>query len=484
MPMRMSPCERERNKGERTFPAGVWWVESPTLRPKRRTIPYGLFWRRSGYECDMNWDETEIPVADPKHFETLNGLWKGKKEPFVEAGVIRNTNFTPSGVIDYSNVVYLGVEAKQLSKRRLEQGDIILERSGGGPKQPVGRVVYFDREDGDFSFSNFTSVVRVKDKRTFDPHFIFYGLMELYQSGQTEDIQRRTTGIRNLDFAAYKERARFPKIPLPEQKKIAHILSTVQRAIEAQEKIIQTTTELKKTLMHKLFTEGLRNEPQKQTEIGSIPESWEVVALEQIAESFQYGTSVKCGYEIQGKVVLRIPNVVGGSVDISDLKYGKPKPNEIGKLKLQSGDLLFVRTNGVKGNAGRCSLFESEIDECYYASYLIRVRLDPRKLTPMFLNEYSRTETGTSFLSGKAIRTADGKFNINSGTLKTMLVPLPAIQEQDEIKKVLSFVDTKSSSAQAKKSAYEHIFRTLLYEMMTAKIRVHDLELHQLKTST
>ena len=107
---------------------------------------------------------------------------------------------------------------------------------------------------------------------------------------------------------------------LPEQKKIAHILSTVQRAIEAQEKIIQTTTELKKTLMRKLFTEGLHNESQKQTEIGPIPQSWEVVQLEQLAESFQYGTSVKCGYEFQGKAVLRIPNVVGGNVDISDLK--------------------------------------------------------------------------------------------------------------------------------------------------------------------
>ena len=281
--------------------------------------------------------------------------------------------------------------------------------------------------------------------------------------------------IRNLDVD-------YP--PLSEQKKIAHILSTVQWAIEAQERLIQTTAELKKALMHKLFTEGLRDEPQKQTEIGPIPESWKVVPLEQVAESFQYGTSVKCGYEVQGKAVLRIPNVVGGGIDISDLKYGRPKPNEIGKLKLQAGDLLFVRTNGVKENAGRCSLFQSEIEDCYYASYLIRVRLEPRILNPMFLNEYSRTETGISFLSGKAIRTADGKFNINSGTLKTMLVPLPVIEEQKEIAKVLSLVDTKSSSAQGKKSTYEHIFRTILHELMTAKTRVHDLELHQLTTST
>jgi type I restriction enzyme S subunit len=259
--------------------------------------------------------------------------------------------------------------------------------------------------------------------------------------------------------------------PLPEQKKIAHILSTVQRAIEAQERIIQTTTELKKSLMHKLFTEGLRNEPQKQTEIGPVPESWDVVELQEKAESFQYGTSVKCGYNVDGKPVLRIPNVVGGHVDPIDLKFGKPKKNELGKLTLERGDLLFVRTNGVKENAGRCSKFNGELADCYFASYLIRVRLDPKILNPDFLNEYSRTEAGTSFLSGKAIRTADGKFNINSGTLKTMLVPVPAIEEQKEIARALALVDDKTNNAILKKTNLQNLFRTLLHELMTAKTR-------------
>jgi type I restriction enzyme S subunit len=304
------------------------------------------------------------------------------------------------------------------------------------------------------------------NKKLYDPKFYYFALKSL-------DIPSRGY---NRHFKFLKERS-LPLPPLLEQRKIAHILSTVQRAIEAQERIIATTTELKKALMQKLFTEGLRNEPQKQTEIGPMPKSWEVVPLEQIADSFQYGTSVKCGYDVKGKPVLRIPNVVGGAVDINDLKFGKPKPNEIANLRLQSGDLLFVRTNGVKENAGRCSLFEDEIEDCYFASYLIRVRLDPRRLNPSFLNEYSRTEVGTSFLSGKSIRTADGKFNINSGTLKTMLVPVPAIYEQEEIARALASIDSKSPITRAKLSALQDLFRTLLHELMTAKTRVHELEL-------
>ena len=104
--------------------------------------------------------------------EFHNGLWTGKKGPFAVARVIRNTNFTAEGRIDLSDVAVLDVEERQLEKRRLQKNDIIIEKSGGGPKQPVGRVVLFDMDENDYSFSNFTSVIRVKSNLVVDPIYL------------------------------------------------------------------------------------------------------------------------------------------------------------------------------------------------------------------------------------------------------------------------------------------------------------------------
>ncbi len=361
-------------------------------------------------------------------------------------------------------------EAEQ-SRLELCTNDLLVCEGGS-----IGRTALWNNEVDGCLYQNHLHRLRVKGYKA-DPQFGVYWLWYAFDVAKLYFGRGNVTTIPNLSQSKLAE---LPMAlpPLPEQKKIAHILSTVQRAIESQERIIQTTTELKRALMQKLFTEGLRNEPQKQSVIGPIPESWVVVELEAKAESFQYGTSVKCGYNVAGRPVLRIPNVVGGSVDLADLKFGNPKTNELEKLRLQTGDLLFVRTNGVKENAGRCSKFNGEIEDCYFASYLIRVRLDPSVLNPDFLNEYSRTEIGTSFLSGKAIRTADGKFNINSGTLKTMLVPIPEIDEQNEIADSLALVDVRVANAAAKKTQLKDLFRTLLQEFMTARIRVNNLDMN------
>ena len=152
-----------------------------------------------------------------------NGLWKGEKPPFVRAGVIRNTNFTKEGTLDDSDIAYLDVEAKKLEKRSLQFGDVILEKSGGGPKQPVGRVILFDKTEGVFSFSNFTAALRVRDPKTLDFRFLHKFLHWTYVSGTTEGMQSHSTGIRNLDGNAYKAiKIKFPS--LAEQQRIVTLL--------------------------------------------------------------------------------------------------------------------------------------------------------------------------------------------------------------------------------------------------------------------
>jgi len=152
-----------------------------------------------------------------------NGTWKGEKPPFLTVGVIRNTNFTKEGALDDSDIAYIEVEAKKFEKRRLQFGDIILEKSGGGPKQPVGRVVLFDKHDGDFSFSNFTAALRVRDPGGVDFRYLHKYLHWTYLAGVTEGIQSHSTGIRNLNGEAYKAIA-FNYPPLPEQQRIVALL--------------------------------------------------------------------------------------------------------------------------------------------------------------------------------------------------------------------------------------------------------------------
>ena len=185
-----------------------------------------------------------------------NGLWTGKKPPFVEVGVIRNTNFTKACTLNFSDVVILLVEKSQFEKRKLQFGDIILEKSGGGPKQPVGRVVVFDKEEGDFSYSNFTSVIRIKDRSQIDFQFLHKFLFHEYVSGSTEKMQSHSTGIRNLKFDEYKG-IEVPIPPLPEQQRIVAILDEAFEAIDQAkantQKNLQNASELFESYLQGMF---------------------------------------------------------------------------------------------------------------------------------------------------------------------------------------------------------------------------------------
>ena len=422
----------------------------------------------------MSWDTPTIALEAEEHFTYANGLWKGKKPPYATAGVIRNTNFNSRGTIDESNIAWLEVEEKKLSSRRLQWGDVIVERSGGGPKQPVGRVVFFEIDDGRaYSFSNFTSVIRSLDHSVFDPRFMFYFMLFFYESGQTEPLQRRTTGIRNLDFTSYRQDIQVPQITQVEQQKIAYVLSVVQRAMEQQERLIQTTTELKKALMQKLFTEGTRGEPQKQTEIGPVPKSWDVKPLDGCISDTRYGISAKADPD-GDTPMLRMTNQVNGRIVRNKLQYLTLDQEEIDKYKVEQNDIMFNRTNSFD-LVGRTALFDLEGDYVF-ASYLIRVRTNSEILKPHFLNHYFNDHETQARLKTIATR-AVSQSNISATRLRTFVVPLPKPKEQDAIVTKIDVVDQKIAVHQRKLNALNDLFKTLLHKLMTAEIRVHDIDL-------
>jgi type I restriction enzyme, S subunit len=207
------------------------------------------------------------PLSDPSAFRTISGLWKGKKGPLIEGHVIRSTNFRKDGLLDYSDIAVLEVEERAAATRELEAQDIIIERSGGGPKQPVGRVGLFAPSDPTKHYftSNFTTALRVVDRERFDPLFVSLFMQALYSSGATETLQRATNGIRNLDWTEYLNFA-VPEMDIAAQRFVASGIAQVRQAYRFEDELIALTEELKRTTMRELFTRGRRGEAQKDSQ--------------------------------------------------------------------------------------------------------------------------------------------------------------------------------------------------------------------------
>ena len=252
--------------------------------------------------------------------EVINGLWKGKKEPFMNVGVIRNANFTKDCKLNKTNIEFIDVEvSKFLKGRKLKYGDIIIERSGGGPKQPVGRPILFDIKEGDFSFSNFTSVLRIKDNNKLNCKYLQLYLFFLYKCGKTEQIQSNTIGLRNLDFNAYKEF----EIPIPTlaiQQKIATYLDTTFAKLESIKAKAQQELEDTKELFQSELKQCFNND------------SWEKKKLKDICDKGSSNISQKQLKEIEGEY-----SIYGASGFIKKIDFYHQKSKYISVIKDGSG---------------------------------------------------------------------------------------------------------------------------------------------------
>lgn len=412
-------------------------------------------------------------LANEELFEYLNGLWKGKKPPYVNVKVLRNTNFNNDGTLSLEDVAELPVEEKQFRTRKLVAGDIILERSGGGPKQPVGRVVFFDLPQEDYSFSNFTTCIRVKDWEVLNPEFLLYYLLSFYNQGNTNELQQRTTGIRNLNFSDYKKIA----IPLPmikEQTTIIFLLRKLQQAIEQQGKIIEKTKELKRSLMHRLFTYGLRGEELKETEIGLMPKSWELKLLESVAP-FQGGFAFKSNdYKKSGVRLLKIANVSFGKVLWEDVSF---LPEEYliqhSEYVLNENDIVMAMTRPIIAGGIKVAKITVTDSPC-----LLNQRVGRFKANPMLNTDYLYQFLFTNKFVNYILYGAGGSQqpNISANKIGQYFIPCPSLDEQKEIANIFLNLDNKINQAEDKQINLRELFKSLLQLLMTGQVRVKDID--------
>lgn len=265
----------------------------------------------------------------------LNGLWKGEKPPFVTVGVIRNTNFTADGSIDDSDIAWLEVEQKKFEKRQLKFGDIILEKSGGGPKQPVGRVVLFEKRVGAYSFSNFTSAIRINNQQQLDCRFLQKFLFWQYASGVTGSMQSHSTGIRNLNTDAYKN----IDVPLPPLADQQRIVDTLDQALAG---LATAGTNAEKNLKnaHELFDSCLNSEctaadnDSVEKPLGEVCDLYQGLAINKGTKHLLVAKS--------SLPLLRIRDLRDGSHEQYVAEVGFPK-----NARVNPEDLIYTRTGQI-----------------------------------------------------------------------------------------------------------------------------------------
>ena len=250
--------------------------------------------------------------------------------------------------------------------------------------------------------------------------------------------------------------------PLSEQRAIAHVLQTIQEAKFTRQREIALERERKAALMDFLFSHGTKSEPRKETEIGEIPESWEVVRLGNYCHKPDYGYTESANDAPVGPKFLRITDIQNDVVNWEKVPYCICSKKVKEKYLLKTGDIVIARIGATTGKA----YIIDNCPEAVFASYLIRVRTKDNLLST-FLAQYLRTNH-----YWKQIEQSKGgrlKGGVNIPILSSLVLPLPPLSEQRAIAAVFQAIDEKTAALEKEAQYLDELFHAMLDELMTGQ---------------
>jgi type I restriction enzyme, S subunit len=348
-------------------------------------------------------------------------------------------------------------------------GTVLMAMSGRGKTRATTAILRIEAACSQ-------SVAAITPTKQISSEFLHFQFVQRYSeirgiTGSDDRSGLNMSLIRDIDLMVP---------PIHEQRNIAYVLTLAQRAIAQQEGLLKITSELKKVLLHQLFTEGLRRGKQKETEIGLIPESWDVVPLGSLAKVGNGSTPKRDneGYWHGGTIPwLNSAKIHERFISKADQFVTDLAMKECHLPRVGAGSLLIAITGQGKtlGNSALVS-FETCINQ-----HLAYAQFKSPRVVPEFVLWFMQTR----YEHLRSISQAGGstKGALTCGYLKTYPVPVPSLDEQREIANIFAALDQKEKVHERKMMSLADLLRALLHQLMTAQIRVHDLDILDLEAA-
>ena len=376
----------------------------------------------------------------------LSGEWGEDAEPgdVNAVRVIRTTNFTNIGKIDYSaGIVWRKVPEKVARQKKLIPGDIIIEKSGGSPTQPVGRVVFFENAEGPFLCNNFTAVIRSRNNGQIFSRYLFYALFFKHKYGQTLRFQNKTTGIINLQLAKYIAFEHVPLPPIETQRKIAIILDKAQELIDLRKAQMEKMDEFLRSVFLDMFGDPVTN-----------PKGWEVSPLGDIGDWKSGGTPSRTISDFfQGDISWYSSGelesmYIGESIEHItqvSIEQSAAKIIEIGSLLLGMYDTAALKSS-ITTRSCSCNQaiayakLDPQICDVVFAYFTIQVARE----------YYRRMQRGVR------------QKNMNLSMIKSLEIPLPPLHLQTQFAAIVEATEAQKALMQQSLTEMENNFNSLM----------------------
>ena len=406
-----------------------------------------------------DWRVVRLGELVEKHLLLIRGGFPQGQHNEVGNGVphLRPFNITNDGSLDLSQIKYIAPPSED-DPHWLLPNDVIFNNTNS--EELVGKTALFDR-NGRFVLSNHMTLLRILEQNQVDASWLSRQLHYFWYLGLYKSLCRRHVNQASISLERLKGIS-IPLPPLPEQRAIAHVLRTVQWAKEATEGVIAALRELKKSLMQHLFTYGpvamteREHVALQESEIGPLPAHWRVVRLGEVAAILMGQSPPSESYNSQG---IGLPFLQGkaefGEVYPTPIKWCS-RPLRISppgaillSVRAPVGDVNLAPFQCCIGRGLAAICANEKVDTVFLFHWL--------RLAKPKLEEHG---TGTTFQS------------INRNVLENFHIPLPPLDEQREIARMLQAVDAKIAAEQARRAALEELFKSLLHELMSGQIRL------------